>query len=207
MFPFDTILNCFHQCREMSINMKKMWTRKKCILSEIELEDYEILTFLSITQIQRAYYSFQDLGADFSEDNKNPTVEMSEILKSPELWMNPFKDRMIKVFAESESRMTFDEYLNMMSIFSGNAAASVKALYAFKIYDFNNDTLLCSQDLKEMITRLKGTNRLKNWVYKESIEHIISEADVDGDGYINFAEFEHRITKNADFLASFKMRI
>ena len=46
---------------------------------------------------------------------------------------NPFRDRLFKVFSTDEE-MSFDDYLNMMSVFSDTAPASIKCRYAFEIY-------------------------------------------------------------------------
>ena len=48
---------------------------------------------------------------------------------------NPFKDRIVKVFSSNENGdMTFEDFLNMMSVFSEAAPNPVKCYYAFKIY-------------------------------------------------------------------------
>ena len=48
---------------------------------------------------------------------------------------NPFRDRIVKVFSSSnDGQMTFEDFLDMMSVFSDNAPKSVKVEYAFRIY-------------------------------------------------------------------------
>lgn len=39
------------------------------------------------------------------------------------------------------------------------------------------------------------------------IERIIEEADLDGDSSINFAEFEHVVSRSPDFIRTFHIRI
>lgn len=41
---------------------------------------------------------------------------------------------MMTVFASYEDFMTFEDYLDMMSVFSENAPTDLKAEYAFRIY-------------------------------------------------------------------------
>lgn len=51
--------------------------------------------------------------------------------------VNPFKERIVKVFSSSTSgddSMTFEDFLDMMSVFSDNAPLSIKIEYAFRIY-------------------------------------------------------------------------
>ena len=49
--------------------------------------------------------------------------------------VNPFKDRICKVFSSSgDGDITFEDFLDMMSVFSENAPKNVKVHYAFRIY-------------------------------------------------------------------------
>ena len=49
--------------------------------------------------------------------------------------VNPFKDRICQVFSSShDGNMTFEDFLDMMSVFSDNAPKGVKVEYAFRIY-------------------------------------------------------------------------
>lgn len=49
--------------------------------------------------------------------------------------MNPFGDRMCKVFSSSrDGDCTFEDFLDMMSVFSEAAPKSVKAEHAFRIF-------------------------------------------------------------------------
>ena len=48
---------------------------------------------------------------------------------------NPFKKRICRVFSEDGTGdMSFDDFLDMFSVFSEGAPRSVKANYAFRIY-------------------------------------------------------------------------
>ena len=49
--------------------------------------------------------------------------------------VNPFRDRICDVFSSSnDGQMTFEDFLDMMSVFSDNAPKNVKVEYAFRIY-------------------------------------------------------------------------
>lgn len=45
----------------------------------------------------------------------------------------------------------------MFSVLSEHAPLHLKAAYAFRIYDFNNDNIICMGDIKETIKALTGT--------------------------------------------------
>lgn len=111
---------------------------------------------------------------------------MNKILQYPELRVNPFGDRICKVFSSSQDGdCTFEDFLDMMSVFSDAAPKSVKAEHAFRIFgwvfgnillgiginflffflqlDFDGDDMLGVNDLKQVIDRLIGPdNRLSD---------------------------------------------
>lgn len=60
---------------------------------------------------------------------------MARMFRYPELSVNPFRDRICKIFSSSQDGdCTFEDFLDMMSVFSENAPRSVKAEHAFRIY-------------------------------------------------------------------------
>lgn len=51
---------------------------------------------------------------------------------------NPFSEQICKVFSEDGSGdMSFDDFLDMFSVFSEAAPRDIKCVYAFKIYGNN----------------------------------------------------------------------
>lgn len=66
--------------------------------------------------------------------------------------------------------------------------------------DFNEDDYICENDLKKVIQRLCGDQRLSNENMQALIEKIFEEADLDEDNQLSFAEFEHVISKAPDFM-------
>ncbi|GFS77494.1 calcium and integrin-binding protein 1 [Trichonephila clavipes] len=129
--------------------------------------------------------------------------------KSQRGGVNPFKDRMIWVFTDPTSRcMTFEDYLDMMSVFSERAPLSLKAEYAFKIYDFDDDDLLSRRDLREILNRLKVTeNGLKSQDCEEILDCAMEDGDIDEDGFIAFTEFSHLMQRVADFASTFVIHL
>lgn len=65
--------------------------------------------------------------------------------------------------------------------------------------DFDGDDMLGVTDLRQVIDRLTGTNRLSESQMQHLIQNILEEADLDDDGALSFAEFEHIIDKSPDF--------
>lgn len=142
---------------------------------------------------------------------------MAKVLQYPELRVNPFGDQICKVFSSSnDGDCTFEDFLDMMSVFSDAAPRSVKAEHAFRIFgswlfccccchfqlqifeisfalvsDFDGDDMLGIGDLKQVIERLiGGRNKLSDNDMKQLIQNILAEADLDDDHALSFPEFE-----------------
>lgn len=95
--------------------------------------------------------------------------------------------------------MTLDDFLDMFSVLSEMAPRDLKAYYAFKIYDFNNDDYICKSDLEKTVNKLTR-NELTPEEVSLVCEKVIFEADVDNDGKLSLADFQHMIIRAPDFL-------
>ncbi|CAG5128705.1 unnamed protein product [Candidula unifasciata] len=177
------------------------------VFTEEELDDYQTLTYLSKKEILNVHKKFKALAPELVIADKNAKLPLSKIKQFPELKVNPFKDQICKVFSSSDDGMTFEDFLDMMSVFSDGAPKNVKVEYAFRIYDFDGDDLISDSDLKMVIERLVGENPLTNDELQQLIDNIMEEADLDDDKTLSFAEFEHVISKAPDFVNSFRIRI
>ena len=67
------------------------------------------------------------------------------------------------------------------------------------VLDFDGDDMLGESDLRQVVERLTGSQRLNDSDMKHLIQNILDEADLDEDGALSFAEFEHIIDKSSDF--------
>ncbi|XP_046861191.1 calcium and integrin-binding family member 4-like [Xenia sp. Carnegie-2017] len=173
-----------------------------------ELEEYEELTYLTKHEIIRAHECFKKLDKDAVERNRNARLTSDKILEFPELKVNPFKDRICKVFSSTDDgALTFEDFLNMMSVFSEAAPMTLKIQYAFLIYDFNDDHYICKEDMKILMRKLAGENEMSEKNIDNAISEILHEADLDGDDQLSFAEFENVMSKAPDFLRGFRIRL
>lgn len=181
------------------------------VFSEQELNDYQDLTYFTKKEILHVYKRYSELfeeGTSAGENMKSASLSKEKILKLPELKVNPFNDRIVKVFSSSDTGdMTFEDFLDMMSVFSDGAPKNVKVEYAFRIYDFDEDDMISSDDLKEVVDRLTGDQKLNENEMQQLIDNILEEADLDDDDSLSFAEFEHVISKAPDFINSFRIRL
>lgn len=96
----------------------------------------------------RLFYRYQDLAPQLVplDYTTSPKVKVPyELIGSmPELKDNPFRQRIAQVFSQDgDGHMTLENFLDMFSVMSEMAPRDLKAYYAFKIYDFNNDNYIC----------------------------------------------------------------
>lgn len=68
-----------------------------------------------------------------TNEAKDATISGKQFVQSSDIIGNPFRDRLFKVFS-SDEMMSFEDYLNMMSVFSDSAPVAIKCRYAFEIY-------------------------------------------------------------------------
>ncbi|GBM78740.1 Calcium and integrin-binding family member 3 [Araneus ventricosus] len=128
------------------------------------------------------------------------TVPLEKVEKMPELKENPFRQRICKVFSNDGSgNLTFDDFLDMFSVFSEQAPRNVKQVYAFKIYDYDGDQFIGPKDLEQAVTALTRAE-LNEEEVGIVVEKVLDEGDLDDDGKLSFMEFEAVISKAPDFL-------
>ncbi|CAE1257232.1 CIB1 [Acanthosepion pharaonis] len=175
---------------------------KQTVFDKDEMDAYEELTFFSRSDILKVYERFKTLAKEKTVD-QNIRLDEEEICRLPELKVNPFKDRICKIFSSSnDGSMSFEDFLDMMSVFSDNAPRSLKAEYVFQD--------LC-KDLVEIIQRIttveSSSDKLSDEEMQQLIDNIFEEADLDDDDHLSFQEFEHVLSKAPDFTRSFRFHL
>ncbi|CAM4701908.1 unnamed protein product [Caretta caretta] len=179
---------------------------KQTIFTPEQLDAYQDCTFFTRKEILRLFYRYRDLAPQLvplSYINK-PDVKLPyELIGSmAELKDNPFRQRIAEVFSEDgEGNMTLDDFLDMFSVLSEMAPRDLKAYYAFKIYDFNNDDYICKSDLEKTVNKLTR-NELTPEEVSLVCDKVIDEADQDNDGKLSVEDFQHMIVRAPDFLRS-----
>ncbi|KAJ8984277.1 hypothetical protein NQ317_009761 [Molorchus minor] len=140
----------------------------------------------------------------------NITIPLEDIIeKLPELRENPFKKRICEVFSrDGRGNLSFEDFLDLLSVFSEQAPRDIKVFYAFRIYDFDSDQHIGPEDIDEVLLLLtKHTQELTSEDRQQIIEKVVEEGDVDSDGKLSYMEFEHVITRAPDFLSTFHIRM
>ena len=176
--------------------------------SEEQLTEYQELTYFTQKEIIHCYDRFRALDPKAIDKDLHAKIQQRKIVHLPELMVNPFRDRICKIFSTSgDGDLTFEDFLDMMSVFSEGAPKYVKVEYAFRIYDFNGDNYICRKDIKRILDRLCGSNKLSTENVKAVVQNIMNGADLDEDEKLSFSEFENCIQKAPDFVNSFQIRM
>uniref|UniRef100_A0A2I2Z4F1 Calcium and integrin-binding protein 1 n=1 Tax=Gorilla gorilla gorilla TaxID=9595 RepID=A0A2I2Z4F1_GORGO len=174
---------------------------------------FQDLTFLTKQEILLAHRRFCELLPQEQrsvESSLRAQVPFEQILSLPELKANPFKERICRVFSTSPAKdsLSFEDFLDLLSVFSDTATPDIKSHYAFRIFDFDDDGTLNREDLSRLVNCLTGEGedtRLSASEMKQLIDNILEESDIDRDGTINLSEFQHVISRSPDFASSFKI--
>uniref|UniRef100_A0A915JY70 EF-hand domain-containing protein n=1 Tax=Romanomermis culicivorax TaxID=13658 RepID=A0A915JY70_ROMCU len=183
------------------------------IFTREQLEEYQDCTFFTKKDILRLYKRFHALSPHKVPNNMQGnrtsivTLTFEELEKMPELKENPFRRRICEVFSEDGcGNLSFDDFLDMFSVLSETAPLALKLKYAFRIYDFDMDDKIGKEDLEKTL-RCLTREELSQEEVDFIIERVLEEGDLDMDDGLNFAEFEHVVSRSPDFARTFHIRI
>ncbi|XP_078506100.1 calcium and integrin-binding family member 4 isoform X2 [Lissotriton helveticus] len=170
-----------------------------------ELREYQELTFLNkkeICHIHKVFIKILPMGTNFREAK----LSAEQICTLPGLRVNPYRDRLCKIFSDEEGVFPFEHFLEMASVFSKQASLDVKVQYAFRIFDFNDSAFIEKDDIRSLIQRVINRNDTPVEILDYVVQQIMKEADLNNDNLISVQEFEHGISKAPDFLQSFSVQ-
>ncbi|KAK6624528.1 hypothetical protein RUM43_004119 [Polyplax serrata] len=179
-----------------------------------EVENYTQLTYLKRSEIFHIYSRFKRHGQEVAT-NIHHRFEKSKILEIfPELNYNPFIDRTLYIFSSmKDDRMSFEDILDLASAFSEDCPVDVKAKWAFLIFDFDQDNLLNSNDIVEMVTRLtksgddtSGEEQLTEEEKRKVADLILNDVVLCNADGITCVEFINIVRRIPEFLYAFRIK-
>ncbi|KAK7010634.1 calcium and integrin-binding family member 2-like isoform X1 [Biomphalaria glabrata] len=204
---------------------------QESIFSPQQLEAYQDCTYFTKQDIIRIFKRFKEIDPSRIQQSKmsnlhycqSETLPADKLENIPELRENPFRRRILEVFSQDNTGdLAFDDFLNMFSVFSEDAPREIKAVYAFKIYDFDRDNTLNKTDLAKTLKTLTQKSRdqgdlvdgenieqsaLTETEENHILEQVLKEADLDDNNELSYIEFEHVVSRAPDFLTTFHIRI
>nr|XP_034321022.1 calcium and integrin-binding protein 1-like [Crassostrea gigas] len=176
--------------------------------TEEDLRHYRKLTVFTKNEILHVYEKFQSLGTKDEPLDKDSKISREVMYNLKELRVNPFRDRIVTVFSSrGDGSLTFEDFLDMMSVFSVKSPREVKAEYAFRIYDFDEDDYIGYEDIKELVNRQTGEETLTAMDLERLIDNIYDESDIDEDGTISYPEFENIVENCPELIHRFRFRL
>ncbi|CAC5377258.1 unnamed protein product [Mytilus coruscus] len=135
---------------------------------------------------------FKEAFSLFDKDNNGQITssELGTVMRS--LGQNPTNADITEMINEVDSdgsgTINFTEFTNMMGKKMENSNPVEDLREAFKIFDKNNDGKIDPNELKKVMVNIGEK------LTDEEANEMIKEADVDGDGKVNYEEFVTMMT-------------
>ncbi|XLU30997.1 hypothetical protein S245_067063, partial [Arachis hypogaea] len=112
--------------------------------------------------------------------------ELATVIRS--LDQNPteeeLQDMITEVDADGNGTIEFDEFLNLMAKkIKDTDDAEEELKEAFKVFDKDQNGFISASELRHVMINLGEK------LTDEEVEQMIKEADLDGDGQVNYDEF------------------
>ncbi|KAG5420274.1 CNB1 [Candida metapsilosis] len=149
-------------------------------------------TNFSVEEIDRLRKRFMKLDKDGSGE-----IDTNEFLSIPGISSNPLATRLMNVFdKDGDGQIDFQEFITGLSAFSGKSSNLEKLKFAFNIYDIDRDGYIGNGELFIVMKMMVGKN-LQDEELQQIVDKTIMEADVDGDGKLNFEEFKKAVDSNS----------
>ncbi|URE48218.1 receptor kinase 1 [Musa troglodytarum] len=140
----------------------------------------EQLTDDQIAEFKEAFSLFDKDG-----DGCITTKELGTVMRS--LGQNPteaeLQDMINEVDADGNGTIDFPEFLNLMARKMKDTDSEEELKEAFRVFDKDQDGFISAAELRHVMTNLGEK------LTDEEVDEMIREADVDGDGQINYEEF------------------
>ncbi|KAG6521423.1 hypothetical protein ZIOFF_018542 [Zingiber officinale] len=138
------------------------------------------LTDGQIAEFKEAFSLFDKDG-----DGCITTKELGTVMRS--LGQNPteaeLQDMINEVDADGNGTIDFPEFLNLMGRKMKDTDSEEELKEAFRVFDKDQNGFISAAELRHVMTNLGEK------LTDEEVDEMIREADVDGDGQINYDEF------------------
>ena len=138
-------------------------------ISDVKLKEYRE-AFENFDKDHNGSISHKELGSMMKSLGQNPTdAEMREIIAEVDLDGNGYVD--------------FNEFVIIMQKRSKELDPEEEIISAFRVFDKDGNGTLSTKELRHIMTTIGDK------LTDEEVDQMIEEADIDGDGVINYEEF------------------
>lgn len=140
----------------------------------------ERLSKEKIAELKEAFALFDKDG-----DGRITANELENVMRS--MGENPTSKELSKIIQDLDTdgsgAIEFNEFSNLMSRRYSEIKEMKEITDAFKMFDRNGDGVISAGELRQVMTNMG--QKLSD----KDVDSMIKEADMDGDGQINYAEF------------------
>ena len=154
-------------------------------MEEVDNNSYDNANNNSISEETKQDYMDAFNMFDTNHDGTITSQKLGELMRK--LGQNPSDDDLIQMIESvakpGSKKIGFDEFVDMMEKKNNEEDTEVEIIKAFRVFDTESNGLISNENLAHIIRTLGET------LTDKEIEEIVSEADVDGDGFINYEEF------------------
>ncbi|EGI57712.1 Calmodulin [Acromyrmex echinatior] len=152
------------------------------LTSTIDGQIRQLSSEYGLTEDQVAEFKEAFMLFDKDEDGTITMAELGVVMRS--LGQRPseteLRDMVNEVDQDGNGTIEFNEFLQMMSKKMKSADGEDELREAFRVFDKNNDGLISSKELRHVMTNLGEK------LSEEEVDDMIKEADLDGDGMVNY---------------------
>jgi len=149
---------------------------------------------MSMGELQKM--EFKQAFQEFDKDGSGTisTKELLPVMRS--MGQNPTEDEVLNLVIEydvnGDGTIDFDEFMEMMKKQAEHQDNSAELKEAFKIFDRDGNGYIDAAELKKVVTQYGARLSL------EEAEELLHEADLDGDGKLNYHEFVQMMSWDLD---------
>ncbi len=144
----------------------------------------------SISEETKADYMDSFNMFDTNHDGTINAQKIGQIMRK--LGNNPTEEQLFQLIENvakpGSDKIGFDDFVDLMEQKNKENDSEVEIINTFQIFNTENNGMISNQELFHIIRTFGET------LTDDEIEEIIAEADVDGDGYINYEEFVRMMT-------------
>ena len=164
-------------------------------------------TNFTVDQLAGLIEHFFEVAASGEDDGMIDREEFYSVLGVEK---SVFFDRMFEVFdSDGSGSIDIREFIQGLSVFCKNASKEEKIRWCFKIWDQDGDGHIQKEELKRMfMASLQGElSGIPERVIDDLVSASFAEADTNGDGLIDFSEFEAMCNKHPTILEAMTLDV